>query len=100
MESLEIGNYIIEHNTETNRFDLYKKGEKDKWISFTNATACKNLVMALNKNDGKEEDVIDKAITDEIKRLNAIEEPRPENRNSLLESPLAKATRKILGKDR
>lgn len=100
MASIEIGNYIIEHNTETNRFDLYKKGEKDKWISFTNATACKNLVMALNKNEGKEEEVIDKAITDELKRLNAIQEPRPANRNSILESNLAKITRELLGKER
>lgn len=100
MASLEIGNYRIEHNLKTGRFDLYKKGEKDKWISLTNATACKNLVIALNKNEGKEEDVIDKAITDELKRLNDIKEPRPANRNSLLETPLAKITRELLGKEK
>ena len=83
MASLEIGNYIIEHNTETNRFDLYKKGEKDKWISFTNATACKNLVMALNNNDGKEEEVIDEAITNELKRLNEQQENYYKNKNKI-----------------
>ena len=97
MASIEIGNYRIEHNLKTGRFDLYKKGEKDKWISLTNATACKNLVIALNKNEGKEE-VIDKAITDELKRLNAIEEPRPANRSSILNSDIAKITRELLGK--
>lgn len=72
MASIEIGNCIIEHNLKTGRFDLYKKGVG----------------------------VIDKAITDELKRLNVIEEFRPANRNSILESKLAKITRELLGKEK
>ena len=97
MASIEIGNYKIEHNLKTGRFDLYKKGV-GFIISCLTPTACRQVVIALNKNEGKEEEVIDKAITDEIKRLNAIEEPRPANRNSILESELSKITRELLGK--
>lgn len=99
MASLEIGNYIIEHNLKTGRFDLYKKGV-GFIISCLTPTACRQVVVALNKNEGKEEEVIDKAIIDELNRLNAIKEERPANRNSILESNLAKITRELLGKDR
>lgn len=97
MASLEIGNYRIEHNLKTGRFDIYKKGV-GFIISCLTPTACRQVVVALNNNEGKEEEIIDKAITDELKRLNDIKEPRPANRNSLLETPLAKITRELLGK--
>lgn len=99
MASLEIGNYIIEHNLKTGRFDLYKKGV-GFIISCLTPTACRQVVVALNKNEGKEEEVIDKAIIDELNRLNAIKEERPANRNSILESNLAKITRELLGKEK
>lgn len=99
MASLEIGNYKIEHNMKTGRFDIYKKGV-GFIISCLTPTACRQVVIALNKNEGKEEEVIDKAILDELNRLNAIQEPRPANRNSILESNLSKITRELLGKDR
>lgn len=35
-----------------------------------------------------------------IKKLNAIPENRPANRNSILESNLSKMTRKLLGKEK
>ena len=76
MTRLKIGNCIIEQNL--------------------NPTACRQVV----KNESKEEDVIDEAILDEIKRLNAIKEERPVNRNSILESRIAKATRKLLQKQK
>lgn len=95
MASLEIGNYIIEHNLKTGRFDLYKI-----IISCLSPTACRQVVVALNNNEGKEEEVIDKAIIDELNRLNAIQEPRPANRNSILESNLSKITRQLLGKEK
>lgn len=97
MASIEIGNYRIEQNLKTGRFDLYKKGV-GFIISCLSPTACRQVVIALNKNEGKEEEVIDKAITDELKRLNAIEEPRPVNRSSILNSDIAKITRELLGK--
>lgn len=99
MASLEIGNYIIEQNLKTGRFDLYKKGV-GFIISCLSPTACRQVVIALNKNEGKEEEVIDEAITNELKRLNAIKEERPVNRNSILESPIAKATRELLQKQK
>lgn len=99
MASLEIGNYKIEHNMKTGRFDIYKKGV-GFIISCLTPTACRQVVIALNNNEGKEEEVIDKAIIDELNRLNAIQEPRPANRNSILESNLAKITRELLGKER
>ena len=97
MASIEIGNYKIEHNLKTGRFDLYKKGV-GFIISCLTPTACRQVVIALNKNEGKEEEVIDKAIIDELNRLNAIKEERPANRNSILESELSKITRELLGK--
>lgn len=97
MASIEIGNYRIEHNMKTGRFDLYKKGV-GFIISCLTPTACRQVVIALNKNEGKEEEVIDKAIIDELNRLNAIKEERPANRNSILESELSKITRELLGK--
>lgn len=99
MSSIEIGNYIIEHNLKTGRFDLYKKGVGFV-VSCSTPTACRQVVIALNKNEGKEEEVIDKAIIDELNRLNAIKEERPANCNSFLNSDLAKKTRELLGKDR
>ena len=51
MASIEIGNYIIDHNLKTGRFDLYKKGDKEKIASYSTPTACKELVLALNKNE-------------------------------------------------
>ena len=99
MARLEIGNYIIEQNLKTGRFDLYKKGV-GFIISCLTPTACRQVVVALNKNEGKEEDVIDEAITNELKRLNTIKEERPANRNSILESPIAKATRELLQKQK
>ena len=99
MASLVIGDYTIDHNMKTGRFDIYKKGV-GFIISCLTPKACKQVVDALNKNEGKPEEVIDKAILEEMKRLNAIKEERPANRNSILESPLAKATRELLGKTR
>ena len=99
MASIEIGNYIIEHNLKTGRFDIYKKGV-GFIISCLSPTACKQVVIALNKNEGKEEEVIDKAITEELKRLNAIPENRPANINLRLNSPLSIATRELLGKNK
>lgn len=108
MASLEIGNYVIEHNMKTGRFDVYKKGV-GFIISCLSPTACRQVIIALNQNEGKEEEVIDKAILDEIERLNSIKEPirdrkwkniLPANDNSLLNTPLAKATRELLGKQK
>ncbi len=97
MANIEIGNYRIEYNLKTGRFDLYKKGVGFV-VSCSTPTACRQVVIALNKNEGKEEEVIDKAILEELKRLNDIEEPRSANCNSFLNSDLAKATRELLGK--
>lgn len=97
--AIEIGNYRIEHNLKTGRFDVYKKGV-GFIISCLTPTACRQVVIALNKNEGKEEEVIDKAITDELKRLNDIPENRPANSNLRLNSPLAIATRELLGKNK
>lgn len=104
MAKIEIGNYTIEQNLKTGRFDLYKKGV-GFIISCLSPTACRQVVIALNKNEGKEEEVIDKAITDELERLNAIKEPirdrtwknmLPANDNSILNTPIAKATKDII----
>lgn len=97
---LEFGNYRIEHNLKTGRFDVYKKGAVGLIISCLTPKACKQVVDALNKNEGNSEEVIEKAILDEVRRLNGIKEPRPANRNSFLESPLAKATREILKREK
>lgn len=97
MASIEIGNYKIEHNLKTGRYDLYKKGV-GFIISCISPTACKQVVDSLNKNEGKEEEVIDKAILDELKRLNEKPEYRPVNRSSILNSDIAKMTRELMSK--
>lgn len=97
---LEFGNYRIEHNLKTGRFDVYKKGEIKSMISCLTPKSCKEVIDALNKNEGNSEEVIEKAILDEVRRLNSIHESRPANRNSLLETPLAKATREILKREK
>lgn len=76
---------------------MYKKGV-GFIISCLSPTACRQVVIALNKNEGKEEEVIEKAITDELKRLNAIPENRPANRSSILNSDIAKMTRELMSK--
>ncbi len=100
MASIEIGNYIIDHNLKTGRFDLYKKGDKEKIASYSTPTACKELVLALNKNEGKEQEIIDKSIMEELNRINSIKEERPANRDSILETLLAKTTRELLTKEK
>lgn len=91
--SMDFGNYTVEHNTETNRFDIYRKGV-GFIISCLSMSSCNQVLSALDKNDSKE--TIDQAILDEIKRLNAIPENRPANSNLRLSSPLAVATRELL----
>ena len=91
---IEVGRYRIYHDEKKGIFEIYEVIGK-KIDSFNNIIDAKNKVEKLNEEDEKIIELNAKA--DE---LNAIKEPRPANRNSILESPLAKATRELLGKEK
>lgn len=96
---MEYGNYKLELNFKTGRFDVYKKGV-GFIISCLSRNAGEQVIANLQKEDNQYAD-----IQKEVDRLNDIREVkrydrdlRIANDNSVLESPIAKATRELMGK--
>lgn len=98
---MEYGNYKLELNFKTGRFDVYKKGV-GFIISCLSRNAGEQIIAKLQEDDNVIAELNKKA-----EELNAIKEPNrdrsykdimPANDNSRLNSPIAKATREILNK--
>ena len=98
---MEYGNYKLELNFKTGRFDVYKKGV-GFIISCLSRKAGEQIIAKLQEDDNVIAEINKKA-----EELNAIKEPNrdrsykdimPANDNSRLNSPIAKATREILNK--
>ena len=98
---MEYGNYKLELNFKTGRFDVYKKGV-GFIISCLSRNAGEQIIAKLQEDDNTIAELNKKA-----EELNAIKEPNrdrsykdimPANDNSRLNSPIAKATREILNK--
>ena len=93
--------YNVKENLETGKFDIYKQGV-GLIISCTTYIATQQVIAALEKDEQRE-----KEIQKFASELNNIKEPDrdrsfrtifPANDNSILNSPLARATRELLGK--
>lgn len=97
--SIEIGNYKIYYNEIKREFEIYNVYGK-KITTCKNFDTAKDYVNLLI--DGKDCDVSEMEIMEEVKRLNNIVEPQrtPANRSSILHTRLAEETRKLLGKEK
>lgn len=84
--------YKYYYNKETKVYDIYEVTSRYVTSSPTEKSANETIKL-LKKHDD---------ILEEVRRLNNIVEPEkiPANRNSILESPLAKATREILKREK
>lgn len=94
--SMDFGEYTVKHNTQTNRFDIVKKGV-GLIMSCKSPNNCMWVIKRLmGKKPEEQKEIIDQEILNEMNRLNQIKEPRPANRSSFLNDPLSKATKKII----
>lgn len=84
--------YKYYYNKETKAYDIYEVTSRYVTSCPTEKSASETIEL-LKKHDD---------ILEEMRRLNSIVEPEriPANRNSILETPLAKATREILKREK
>lgn len=95
--SMDFGEYTVIHNMETGRFDIVKKGGVGLIMSCKSPNNCMRVIERLTgKKPEEQKEIIDQEILNEMNRLNQIKEPRPVNRSSFLNTPLAQATKDII----
>lgn len=94
--SMDFGEYTVKHNTQTNRFDIVKKGV-GLIMSCKSPNNCMRVIERLTgKKPEEQKEIIDQEILNEMNRLNKIKELRPANRSSFLNTPLSQATKDII----